>query len=207
MLEQVKQSLDPLYQMIGPAGFVLLFFVLVAVYLSLKNFYYLNLVWYGFKKNFNILEEGECVAFDSFSAKGHNPLIDIVSTILKKNHKTEDLRAEVTYLFHKGFEKVSKDLCYLKLISVISPLMGLLGTVLGMIGVFEAIASSSSPDPSELASGIGSALFTTILGLVVAIPTLMVYYFLLLKFKSFHIEAVEYSNRILTICKPQNIED
>lgn len=51
-----------------------------------------------------------------------------------------------------------------------------------------------------LAAGIWEALITTIMGLCVAIPTLMFYYFLMLKFKGFHIEAVEHSYRALELC-------
>lgn len=57
-------------------------------------------------------------------------------------------------------------------IAVISPLLGLLGTVLGMIKVFSIISSVGVGDPGVLASGIGEALITTAAGLTVAIPAL-----------------------------------
>ena len=61
----------------------------------------------------------------------------------------------------------------LELIAGIAPLMGLLGTVLGMITAFQAMeAAGASVDPSVLSGGIWAALLTTAIGLVVAIPTL-----------------------------------
>ena len=76
-------------------------------------------------------------------------------------------------------------------------MLGLLGTIFGMVTVFQTIGESAAPDAAMLATGIWEALITTIMGLCVAIPSLMVYYFLILRFKGFHIEAVEHSYRAL----------
>lgn len=58
------------------------------------------------------------------------------------------------------------------MIGSIAPMLGLTGTVLGMITAFNAIAASGGmAKPDELAGGIGQALVTTLMGLVVAIPT------------------------------------
>lgn len=65
---------------------------------------------------------------------------------------------------------------YLALIGSIAPMLGLLGTVQGMVLSFQVIANSTtSPKPSELADGIATALFTTLEGLVVAIPAIVFY--------------------------------
>lgn len=61
---------------------------------------------------------------------------------------------------------------FIKLLAAISPLLGLLGTVTGMILTFQAISLFGSGDPKLMASGISQALVTTVLGLVVAIPLL-----------------------------------
>jgi biopolymer transport protein ExbB len=58
----------------------------------------------------------------------------------------------------------------LKIISVVAPLLGLLGTVTGMIVTFQAITLYGAGDPKLMAGGISQALVTTVLGLVVAIP-------------------------------------
>jgi biopolymer transport protein ExbB len=65
---------------------------------------------------------------------------------------------------------------YMGLIGTIAPMVGLLGTVDGMVKSFSVIATSTStPKPSELATGISMALVTTLAGLVIAIPALMVF--------------------------------
>ena len=66
---------------------------------------------------------------------------------------------------------------YLSLIASVSPMLGLLGTVLGMVAAFDKIASSpTSPKPAELADGISQALMTTMMGLTVAIPMSVAYF-------------------------------
>lgn len=66
---------------------------------------------------------------------------------------------------------------YIALIAQIGPMIGLLGTVDGMVMAFDTIAHSNvTPKPSELAQGIGTALVTTVVGLWIAIPTLTFYH-------------------------------
>ncbi len=65
-------------------------------------------------------------------------------------------------------------LSYVALIGTIAPMMGLMGTVQGMITSFDVIATSATaPKPSELANGISTALVTTLIGLVLAIPAMV----------------------------------
>lgn len=72
--------------------------------------------------------------------------------------------------------KLEHRLSYMALIGNLSPMIGLFGTVQGMISSFRVIATSpTTPKPSELAEGISTALFTTLVGLAVAIPAIAAY--------------------------------
>lgn len=72
--------------------------------------------------------------------------------------------------------KLEHRLSYIALIGTLSPMIGLFGTVHGMIDSFYVIANSSAaPKPSELAEGISKALFTTLIGLAIAIPAILLY--------------------------------
>lgn len=72
--------------------------------------------------------------------------------------------------------KMEHRLSYLALIGTVAPMLGLFGTVDGMIRAFRVIATSdSTPKPQELASGISTALFTTLVGLAIAIPAISAY--------------------------------
>ena len=63
----------------------------------------------------------------------------------------------------------------LSVIGSISPLLGLLGTVLGIVGAFETLSAGASPDHKALAGNISLALVTTLLGLIVAIPCMALF--------------------------------
>ena len=72
--------------------------------------------------------------------------------------------------------KLEHRLSYMGLIGTIAPMIGLFGTVVGMVDSFREIASSATqPKPSALAKGISQALFTTLLGLAIAIPAIAAY--------------------------------
>ena len=66
--------------------------------------------------------------------------------------------------------QIENGLNTIKIIASISPLLGLLGTVLGVLGAFKVMASQGTGDPSLFASGISVALITTVGGMIVAIP-------------------------------------
>ena len=72
--------------------------------------------------------------------------------------------------------KLEHRLSYMALIGTLSPMVGLFGTVHGMINSFQTIATGgSTPEASELANGISTALFTTLIGLAIAIPAIAAY--------------------------------
>lgn len=195
-------NLQEIYHLIGPTGVVLIAVAAVALYIALWNVIYLNVVWFKFKTGFFNIKNGGVQMLKKNFSKNTNPLISIVRDIvLTHAGHSDDIRAEVAYLFHRNFKSVINSLTWLKLIAAISPLLGLLGTVLGMVHVFRTIADNVSPDPTALASGIWTALITTVMGLTVAIPALMAYYFLFLKIKEFRVEAIEYSYQALEINK------
>ena len=68
--------------------------------------------------------------------------------------------------------RLERGLTVLEIIAGVSPLIGLLGTVLGMVDVFNAISAQGMGDPQVLSDGIAKALITTVAGLCVAIPAL-----------------------------------
>lgn len=195
-------NIERAVELLGPAGVVLCFVALFAIYLIVRQMFYMTAVWRSFRRDFLDLERGEDRCLRHLDPKRANPLIRIIYEIVTTHGAhSDDIRSEVSYLFYRNFKTVSNSLCWLKLISVISPLLGLLGTVWGMVAVFKSMSDITAANAAVLASGIWSALLTTVLGLTVAIPTLMAYYYLTLKFRGFHIEAVEHSYRALEVCR------
>ncbi|MCK7596411.1 MotA/TolQ/ExbB proton channel family protein [Microbulbifer sp. CAU 1566] len=87
--------------------------------------------------------------------------------------ETLELKMEEAVL--KERPAIESGLNLLKIIAMVAPLLGLLGTVTGMIITFQAITIFGAGDPKAMAGGISSALVTTVLGLVVAIPTVLLH--------------------------------
>ncbi|HXI86467.1 MAG TPA: MotA/TolQ/ExbB proton channel family protein, partial [Parvularculaceae bacterium] len=73
--------------------------------------------------------------------------------------------------------KLEGGLNLIRIISTIAPLLGLLGTVVGMVITFQAITLFGTGDPKIMANGISVALMTTVIGLVTAIPLVLLYAF------------------------------
>lgn len=87
----------------------------------------------------------------------------------------ETLELKLDDAILKEMPALERGLSTIKLISGVAPLLGLLGTVTGMILTFQAITLFGTGDPKLMAGGISQALMTTVLGLVVAIPTLLLH--------------------------------
>ncbi|ARN73681.1 MotA/TolQ/ExbB proton channel family protein [Oceanicoccus sagamiensis] len=88
---------------------------------------------------------------------------------------TETLELKLSEAVMKEVPKIEFGLNLLKIIAAVAPLMGLLGTVTGMIITFQAITIFGAGDPKAMAGGISGALVTTVLGLLVAIPTVLLH--------------------------------
>ncbi len=87
----------------------------------------------------------------------------------------ESLELKLHEAVLKERPEIEAGLNLLKVISMVAPLMGLLGTVTGMIQVFQQITVYGAGDPTIMAGGISQALMTTVLGIVVAIPTIFMH--------------------------------
>jgi biopolymer transport protein ExbB len=87
----------------------------------------------------------------------------------------ETLELKLSEQILKEIPNLEKMLGGLKIIAAVAPLMGLLGTVTGMIITFQAITIFGAGDPKAMAGGISGALITTVLGLLVAIPTVLMH--------------------------------
>jgi biopolymer transport protein ExbB len=92
-----------------------------------------------------------------------------------RNADVETLELKLGEAILKETPSLQSGIMIIKVISVVAPLMGLLGTVTGMINTFQAITLFGTGDPRMMAGGISQALITTVLGLVVAIPTVLLH--------------------------------
>ncbi|MFC3094372.1 MotA/TolQ/ExbB proton channel family protein [Alteromonas sediminis] len=149
----------------GPVGYIILVVGAIGLLLALERLISLTLI--KLKVN-NQLK--------SKTVSDNNPL----GRVLKVREQypdadTEALELHLTEAILGEVPKLGRNLTIIKIISVVAPLMGLLGTVTGMINTFQAITLFGTGDPKLMAGGISTALVTTVLGLVVAIPMTLLY--------------------------------
>ncbi|MDM3872303.1 MotA/TolQ/ExbB proton channel family protein [Porticoccus sp. W117] len=113
---------------------------------------------------------------DTSTANTNNPLGRVLKVAEENpNADAESLELKLHEAVLKERPAIESGLNLLKIIAMVAPLLGLLGTVTGMILTFQAITIFGAGDPKNMAGGISSALVTTVLGLVVAIPTILLH--------------------------------
>ena len=101
----------------------------------------------------------------------------------------EQARQELRFL--------ERGLGILETVAAIAPLLGLLGTVLGMIRVFDVISAQGLGQTAALSSGISEALITTVAGLSIGIPTLVLFNYFTNRVENFILDIEKYSNDLL----------
>lgn len=114
------------------------------------------------------------------SLQAGSPLGQILAAgLLNRNRDREIMKEGIEDTGRHVVYELERYLNLLGTIAAISPLLGLLGTVTGMVRIFAAISATGAVgDPAALAGGISEALITTVAGLVVAIPALVAHRFL-----------------------------
>lgn len=119
-------------------------------------------------------------------ASSDNPLGRVLNVY--ESHKAEQdletLEMQLDEAVLKEMPKLEQGLPLIKLLAAVAPLLGLLGTVTGMIATFQSITLFGTGDPKLMAGGISQALITTVLGLVTAIPLLFMHNILSTRSKS-----------------------
>lgn len=139
----------------------------------------------------------------------HNvwPIAKIMEAgILKRDQPRDHIKETIEHAGKKEADKLHRYLAVLATIAIISPLLGLLGTVTGMIKVFQIISLQGVGHPTALAAGISEALVTTAAGLVVAIPTLVVHNYFLKKANAYILEMESTSMELLDILEERTRE-
>ena len=107
--------------------------------------------------------------------KSGSPLYEINEIISDSSLDQEKLENKIEAVLSNVEPVYEKNLSTVKLLAAVAPLLGLLGTVIGMIETFQAITLFGTGDPKLMADGISQALVTTMLGLITAVPLLFVH--------------------------------
>ncbi len=136
--------------------------------------------------------------------KTKGPIASVLKAgILKHDRPRQDVREAIEDAAIHEVPRLEKNLPVLATIAHVAPLLGLLGTVTGMVAAFQVIqskATSLNPvNPGDLAGGIWEALLTTVFGLCVAIPTFVAYNYLVSRVDGFVLEMERSATDLLNI--------
>ncbi|MFO7774997.1 MAG: MotA/TolQ/ExbB proton channel family protein [Candidatus Hydrogenedentota bacterium] len=120
--------------------------------------------------------------------------------ILKHDRSKDEIREAVEDASHLEIPRLERYMSALATCANIAPLLGLLGTVAGMIKAFAEIQDKEGQvNPSDLAEGIGNALVTTASGLTVAIPTLVIYNYFVSRVENMILEMEVSSSELVEL--------
>ncbi len=148
-------------------GFVIVLLGVLGALIIIYRLVYLTLTWRNTKAQLHNLDH----------IKSDNPLGRVYLQVQKldaaSQQDDESLQLALDEAILKELPKLEYGHSLVKLFSAIAPLLGLLGTVIGMIATFQSISLFGSGDAKLMAGGISQALVTTVLGLIVAIPLLL----------------------------------
>lgn len=157
LFDRVKQG--------GIVGYVIIFLGVIGLLYALGKMIMLFVVHGRIKKQLKDIK-----------TPTKNPLGSIIEVFNKYHEKPmNEIEIKVGEEIISQTNKIQSGKEFIKLIATITPLLGLLGTVTGMITTFQVITMFGTGDPKLMAGGISSALVTTVLGLIAAIPLLFAY--------------------------------
>jgi biopolymer transport protein ExbB len=149
----------------GIPGYIILIILFSGLGIGSFRFMFL----YNSQKS--LIEELETGNFQEGS-----PLKEIDNVLSQKDKLDQDqLESKIEAILSSTGPIYEKSISTIKLLAAVAPLLGLLGTVIGMISTFQAITLFGTGDPKLMADGISQALVTTMLGLIAAVPLLFVH--------------------------------
>jgi len=156
-IEQIRQG--------GTPGYIIIGLGILGVLLSIERLITLSIASGKVSRQLK-----------SDTPKKNNPLGRVLLVYQEnKNVDTETLELKLGEAILKEQPSLQRGILFIKIISVVAPLLGLLGTVVGMINTFQAIMLFGAGDATRMAGGISQALQTTKLGLIVAIPMVLLH--------------------------------
>jgi biopolymer transport protein ExbB len=126
------------------------------------------------------------------------PFSTIVQAALdNKDRSRDEIRERVEHQGRQEIAHLERGLGLLETIAAIAPLLGLLGTVLGMIEVFEVVSQQGAGQAQELSGGISQALITTATGLSIGIPALVAYNYFVGKAERLVLDIEDHTDRLI----------
>jgi biopolymer transport protein ExbB len=147
----------------------------------------------------NSLRHGNIIEAIATCDETAGPVAQVVkAAVVHHDRSREEIREAVQDVAHTEVAHMERRLVVLATIAQITPLIGFLGTVLGMIQMFKVIQEAQLPSPGQLAGGVWEALIPAAGGLVVAIPAYVAYNYLVSRVQNLVLDMEKAANGIIS---------
>lgn len=151
----------------GIVGYIIITLGIIGLLLALERFFVLSQIYRKVRRQLRD------------KTPGRNPLGRIMQVYIDNKHvDTETLGHKLDESILREVNPLQRGLGTVAILAAVAPLLGLLGTVTGIIETFQSITLFGTGDPKLMSAGISEALVTTVLGLLTAIPLLLIHSFL-----------------------------
>lgn len=161
-----KATMEERYHQGGIVGYIITGVLLLGLLIALERFLVLGVVGTKMRaqlKNTKAPNDG-------------NPLGRILKVYAdSKTSDVENLELKLDEAVMREIPRIERGVSIIKILAAIAPLLGLLGTVTGMIGTFQSITLFGAGDPKIMAGDISMALITTAMGLIAALPLILIH--------------------------------
>jgi len=149
-----------------------------------------------------LIKQNRIVDAKTLCKKNKSLIAQIISPVLEKQgHTREEIKTLLDEHAGRELEIINRPLQILNTIAGVGPLLGLLGTVSGIIKIFKVVAEGTVSNPALLSAGIGEALYTTAAGLIVAIPAYIAFKYFQSRAKVLALTMEEQAYQIMELIK------
>jgi len=196
----------------GPVLWIIIVCGFFALVIFLEKVFYLHRVQINVgelvRGLLNIMKKGNLIEAVSLCDDTPGPVAHVLrSAIISYEQGDDDISQSIQDAALSEIPRLEARLNILATIAYITPLLGLLGTVIGMIGVFQKMVEMSAfVNAKDLSQGIGMALYTTAGGLCVAIPCYIAYNYLLSRVEAVLMDMEKAASEIVYFFKHQDVK-
>ena len=183
----------------GPVMYPLLFCSLAAVAISVERWLFFRAGdsgWEFTQKFCDAIERDDWETAKRLADSTQGEVAKLATVVMSRHGNFERLESFVNVRAERAMDKFEKNLNYLNVLVTLSPVLGLLGTVTGMIGSFNNF-NQRMEDPLAVTAGIGEALITTVFGLCISIVAICMYAYFMRRLKGISLNIEEVGNTLL----------
>jgi biopolymer transport protein ExbB len=205
-MDLYRMSLWQIFLAGGPMMWPILFCSILALAIIIDKFWHLRRIKIDTQEFLNNIidkmKHHQVKEALDICDKTRSPIAHILKAgILKYDRPRAQIKEAIEDASLYEIPRIEKNLSALATIAHVSPLLGLLGTVTGMVRAFQVIQAKATMlhpvSPGDLAGGIWEALLTTVAGLLVAIPTFVAYNYLVSRINNFILEMEKTSTELV----------